>query len=130
MSSLIPDVAHSSLCLVSVERTALHTQQSYCFGNSPRERGAVITWFTPTLFSPLSIGSHWMGSRGKKNSTAIPLIAYQTLDHSGWQIWTGNFLLPVCLCPDNIRFRHVLGNLSQWKPAPKLTFHFCTNLTT
>lgn len=36
---------------VGVVRMALHTQnarQSYCFGNFPRERGLVITWFTPT----------------------------------------------------------------------------------
>lgn len=44
----------------------MHSQQSYCFGNSPRERRALITEFTPTLFSPLSIGSRWMGSSGGK----------------------------------------------------------------
>lgn len=38
-------------------RMALHTQQSYCFGNLPMERGLVITWFTPTSFHP---SEHWI----------------------------------------------------------------------
>lgn len=49
---------------VGVVRMDLHTQQSCCFGNLPGERGIVITWCTPTLFTPPSIGSYWMGSRG------------------------------------------------------------------
>lgn len=54
-----------------VVRMALHAQQNYCFGYFPRERGHVITWFTPTLFSPLSIGSYWTESIGKKGPLAL-----------------------------------------------------------
>lgn len=79
-------ISESRCCpLLSVSRLVWRgwpcvcSQQHYCFGNSPKERGAVITSFTPTLSSPLSIGSCWMGSRGgerdrkKENSAACCL---------------------------------------------------------
>lgn len=52
--------------VVSVALHTQHAQQSSCFGNLPRERGLIITWITPTSFTPLSIGSYWTASIGKK----------------------------------------------------------------
>lgn len=122
-------------------RMALHTQhaqQSYCFGNFPRERGLVITWFTPTLFTPLSIGSYWTESIGKKCTACL-------LSHSGsdfgssvlanldWKLSAPTVCIhrqPLCFlpvaCPDpqmvlKLQYDYVLGNLSQWQATPRLT---------
>lgn len=66
--------------VVSVALHTQHAQQSSCFGNLPRERGLIITWITPTLFTPVGIGSYWMGKE-----------KYNLLSHSGSDL--GSFML-------------------------------------
>lgn len=80
---------------------------------------------------PPNIGSYWTVPIGKKKSSpARSLILDQTLDHSYWQIWTGNFsaltvcihrqpcFLPVPRPALKHRYDYVLGNSSQWKATP------------
>lgn len=68
---------------------------------SPGERGLVITWFTPTLFTPLSIGSYWTRPIGMKKEKYRLLILDQSLDHLCRQIGPGNFLLPLFVSTSN-----------------------------
>lgn len=81
---------------------------------------------------PLPSTKHWIildsaHRKKKKSSPACSLILDQTLDHSYWQIWTGNFsALTVCIHQQPCflpvprpalkhLYDYVLGNLSQWK---------------
>lgn len=81
--------------VVSVALHTQHAQQSYCFGNLPRESGLIITWITPTLFTRLSIGSYWTGSIGKKVQLALSFwIRLFMLANLNWKLPAPN----VCNC--------------------------------
>lgn len=87
---------------------------------------------------PLLSTKHWIildsahrkKKKKKRSSPARSLILDQTLDHSYWQIWTGNFsaltvcihrqpcFLPVPRPALKHRYDYVLGNSSQWKATP------------
>lgn len=127
---------------VGVMRMALHSghaQQTYCFGNFRRERGFVITWFTPTLFTPLSIGSYWTELIGKKKvqlalsfwirvwiirvgKSELETFSSHCYVSIGNHVSSQFLILSLRWFFERLHYDYVPGNLLQWKVTPMLTF--------